>query len=108
MERSKKSRKKPLPLCGSVLQKLGAYAAGAGAAGVSLLAMASAADAEIVYTPLNETVSRDARYSIDLNGDGIVDFILNEHAYKDGSFGTFQLVELLAAAGNQVVCPSSF
>jgi hypothetical protein len=72
------------------------------------MALTSAADAEIVYTPLNKTIGRDASYNIDLNGDGIVDFILTEHAYKDGSFGTNQLVALDAANGNQVACPSSF
>lgn len=108
MKRFKKSRTTPLPLCNSIRRRLGAYAVAAGAAGVSLLALASPAEAEIVYTPLNKTIGRDASYSIDLNGDGIVDFILTEHANKDGSFGTLQQVELMAAAGNQVVCPSSF
>lgn len=108
MKHLKRFGRTPSPLRDSVRQKLGAYAIAAGATGVSLLALASSADAEIVYTPVNKTVGRDASYSIDVNGDGIVDFILTEHAFKDGSFGTFQQVELMAAAGNQVVCPSSF
>jgi len=95
-------------LSGSLGKRVASYAVAAGAAGVGLMALAPLSEAEIVYTPINKTVGRDANYSIDLNGDGIVDFILTEHAYKDGSFATFQQVALEAANGNQVVCPSSF
>lgn len=49
-----------------------AYAATAGAAGVSLLALAQPANAEVVYTPANRTIVEDSR--LDLNGDNIPDF----------------------------------
>jgi len=54
-------------------KKLFAYAAAAGAAGVSLLAVPS--QAEIVYTPVNVTINQGVNsYYLDLNGDGINDF----------------------------------
>lgn len=103
-----RSRNSPLPLPALLNRRLGTYAAAAGAVGASLFALSSAADAEIVYTPVNQTIGRDGSYSIDLNGDGIVDYILVEHAYKDGNYGTDQLLVLQAAMANQVVCPSTF
>jgi hypothetical protein len=104
----KLTSRKSSPLSPFLAKRVASYAVAAGAAGVGLMALAPLSEAEIVYTPINKTVGRDANYSIDLNGDGIADFILNEHAYKDGSFGTFQYIALKAANGNQVVCPSSF
>jgi hypothetical protein len=108
-DRLKKSGRKALPLCRSIQQLLSTYTAAAGAAGVTLMALAPVAGAEIVYTPANQTIGRDESYNLDLNNDGIVDLILTEHVYKDGSFGgTDQVVALEAAAGNQAVCPSTF
>jgi hypothetical protein len=56
-------------------KRLLAYAATAGAAGVSLLAMTQAAEAEIVYTPTNRTIHSGS--VLDLNNDGIHDYFFH-------------------------------
>ena len=57
-------------------KNLWAYAAVASAAGVGMLAAAPAAEAKIVYTPVN--VALPPGYALDLNHDGIVDFYQSE------------------------------
>jgi hypothetical protein len=57
-------------------KRLMAYAAAAGAAGVSLLA-APAAQAKVVYTPANTVIGSSTL--LDLNHDGIADFALGFH-----------------------------
>ncbi len=61
------------PLNSGIEKKLIAYAAAAGAAGVTLLA-AQPADASIVYTAINQTVNNSL--PVDLNNDGIADLTL--------------------------------
>lgn len=58
--------------------KLIGYAAAAGAAGVSLLALVPASQAEIVFTPTNQLLTRHSALSLDLNNDGVTDFTLRE------------------------------
>src|SRR5271166_105844 len=58
--------------------KLVGYAAAAGAAGVSLLALVPASQAEIVFTPTNQLLTRHSALSLDLNNDGVTDFTLRE------------------------------
>jgi hypothetical protein len=53
---------------------LNAYALAAGAAGVSLLAMIQPAEADVVYTPANQSIPTNQFFSIDLNHDGSPDF----------------------------------
>jgi hypothetical protein len=55
-------------------QKLLAYASVAAAAGVAIVATSPTAEAKIVYTPVNVEIV--GGYSIDLNGDGVIDFNL--------------------------------
>jgi hypothetical protein len=43
---------------------------------MSLLALAPTAAAEVVYTPVNVTISGNGSIKIDLNHDGITDFVL--------------------------------
>jgi hypothetical protein len=75
MNRSPRPRKTSLNLSPSTHQKLNMYALTAGAAGVSVLALASPADARIVYTPAHEViVGPHGEYGLDLNNDGVVDF----------------------------------
>lgn len=74
-DRSAKSSNRSTPLH----RDLTAYALAAGAAGVGVLSLNSAAVAEVVYTPANQTINAHQGYAIDLNQDGIVDFrIQNE------------------------------
>ena len=55
------------------------YSLAATAAGVGLLA-AVPANAEVVYTPVNVTIAR-GQLPIDLNADGINDFLLVDNFY---------------------------
>jgi hypothetical protein len=102
------SSRPPSNLPASVHQRLNAYALAAGAAGVSLLALAPTAEAKIVYTPANIVIGRDGSYSLDLNHDGIVDFIIAEHGSQIGSIESIQGLVVLGGIGNQVNCPSAY
>lgn len=69
-------RKSASNLSNSLHQHLNMYAMAAGAAGVGMLVSAPATEGKIVYTPANVQLSRGSFYRLDLNGDGIVDYIL--------------------------------
>lgn len=77
MKRSKRESRTISQIPSSLSVRLNAYAAAAGAAGVGLLALASPADAEVVYTPVH-VVFDGARteYAMDINNDGQTDFYL--------------------------------
>jgi hypothetical protein len=89
------------PVNSKIEKKLIAYAAAASAAGVTLLA-AQPADASIVYTAINQTVS--TKLPIDLNNDGIADVTIwsINIAYSQVQFasGGANNRILAAAAGN--------
>lgn len=87
-------------------QQLNLYALAAGA-GVSLLALAQPSEAEIVYTPADQTVYRHHSYGLDLNHDGIIDYILADEANGVSTFATFQELVLKAPPGNHVQCVTS-
>jgi hypothetical protein len=57
-------------------QHLRLYSLAAGAAGVSILALHSPASAEVVFTPVHAKISTGGQFPIDLNHDGVVDFLL--------------------------------
>lgn len=94
-------------LSGSLQKRLNTYGLAAGAAGVSLIALASPAMAEIVYTPANVTIGRDGGLNLDLNHDGIVDFTVTEFAGRL-SFRTSQFLSVRGKTGNRVNCDTSF
>jgi hypothetical protein len=73
-----------------------AYIAAAGAASVSLLALASSAEAKVVYTPTNVNVQYGT--TIDLNNDGTPDFRFNEFIMYHSQRLTIQP----AVAGNGI------
>jgi hypothetical protein len=50
------------------------YALAAGAAGVSVLALAQASEGEVVLTGANINIGHNGYYAMDLNHDGITDF----------------------------------
>jgi len=64
------------PLSDSLHRQLNAYALSACTAGVGMLALAQPAQAKIVYTPADVNFSRYPPVTIDLNHDGIGDFVL--------------------------------
>jgi hypothetical protein len=65
-------------------QRLKAYCIAAGTAGVSMLALNSAANAEVVYTPSYGHIAFERWSKIDFNHDGIPDvsFFLSSSNYK--------------------------
>jgi len=65
--------------------RLLAYMAAAGAAGVGVLAVAQPANAKVVYTPANRAISFDGMH-IDINNDGIPDY--GFHSYGLGNVGS--------------------
>ena len=67
----------------SLHQQLNMYALTASAAGVGVLALAGPAEAKIVYTPLHVVLTRGA-LALDLNNDGMVDFILLDKYHRNG------------------------
>jgi len=64
------------------------YMAAAGAAGVSVLAMTQPADAKVVYTPADRTLTWIGSDFLDLNNDGIPDFGFH-HSGLGQSFSYF-------------------
>lgn len=69
-------------------RRLNSYAVAASAAGVGMLALALPAEGEIIYTPTHKVIPSGTRYKLDLNHDGIRDFLLKNaaHCYSDGCF----------------------
>jgi hypothetical protein len=74
----------PVTRRSSFERRLKAYCMAAGAAGVSALAMKSAAEAEVIYTPAQGHITFERWSKIDLNHDGIFDasFLLSSSNYK--------------------------
>jgi hypothetical protein len=107
MKRSPRSRKTPSQLSSSVQDRLSTYAIAAGATGVSLLALAQPSVSEIVYTPANQTVNLTVgSYGLDLNKDGIVDFIIADHRSFEspGIISRQSLFVKPAASQNRINC----
>jgi hypothetical protein len=75
----------PANLSESLLHRLNAYAIAASATGVGLLALAQPAQGKIVYTPAHLRVNND--FTLDLNHDGIGDFVFRLYATNHGSGG---------------------
>jgi len=107
MKPSPRPRRTQSVLSGSIQKRLNTYAIAAGAAGASLVALGQPAEAEIVYTPVNVTIGRGGVLDLDLNHDGIVDFVVNE---RPGSLGfrTSQYLSVIGKTGNRVNCQTSF
>jgi hypothetical protein len=80
-----------------------AYAAAAGAAGVSLLALTLPAEAKIVFTPAHTPINLGQTYKLDINGDGVTDFTLKNAVFCNTDQCFYQLTESPATTGNEVV-----
>jgi hypothetical protein len=94
-------------LSGSLQKRLNTYAVAAGAAGVSLMALTQSSEAEIVYTPADQTVNLSVgSYGLDLNKDGIVDFIVADHRSFEppGIISRQSLFVKPAASQNRINC----
>jgi len=66
-------------------KSLAAYMAAAGAAGVSMLALSQPAEAKIVYTPVHVTIGPRTAFPLDLNNDGVNDFVISNWQYGHAS-----------------------
>jgi hypothetical protein len=91
--------------------RLNLYALAASAAGVSMIALATPSEAEVIYTPAHATLGCHASYGIDLNQDGVADFTLqNACIVQNRGFYTFfsDLISLTPGHGNRVVITSGF
>jgi hypothetical protein len=88
----------------SANQRINSYALAAGAAGVSLLALAQPAEAEIVYTPPNHTIDSTASFKLDLNHDGITDFVIFDQGQEQSANRSVQNLYVKAVPHNQVNC----
>jgi hypothetical protein len=102
----KKSFSKPTNLPVSIQQHLHTYAIAAGAAGVSVLALAQPAETEIIYTPANSAIGPGVRVYLDLNKDGTTDFWFNATWFGGQSFASGYLAVHNSQVGNGVVATS--
>ena len=68
--------RKTFRISDSLNRQLNTYARAASAAGVSVLALAAASEAKVVYTETNQVTHSGSPLYIDLNHDGIKDFLL--------------------------------
>jgi hypothetical protein len=66
-------------------RRLNTYAQVASAAGVSALALAAVSEAKVVYTETNQVTNSSFPLYIDLNHDGIKDFLLRTSFYEGSS-----------------------
>jgi hypothetical protein len=70
----------------SLNRQLNTYALAASAAGVSVLALARASEAKVVYTETHQVTHTGFPLYIDLNHDGIKDFLLRTTFYVGSSY----------------------
>jgi hypothetical protein len=89
-----------------IARRLNLYAVAAGAAGVSVLALAAPSDAEVIVTVVNQTIGHNQRYAIDMNNDGTTDFIIRNSFEADTFSGRLAYfrdpTRVLAAADAEV------
>jgi|SRR5580704_200804 hypothetical protein len=88
-------------LSDSVHRRLSMYAVAASAAGVGVLALASPAEAKIVYTRAHHVIGTGSSYNLDLNHDGTDDFTLRNKTYLTDSGGAVSFL-VRPAKGNLV------
>jgi hypothetical protein len=69
--------------------RIATYVAGAGAAGVGLLALVQPAEAQVVYTPAHVVIRPGTNYDLDLNNDGHTDFMFADTFLARTSVGSF-------------------
>jgi hypothetical protein len=82
-------------------RSLSAYACAAAAAGVSLLAMTKSAEAKIVYTPADVKIAiNGGLLPLDLNHDGITDFVFSNSFHSIYSFSSPSFARLFVGTGS--------
>jgi hypothetical protein len=93
---SARPRRKTFKISQSLNRQLNTYVLVASAAGVSVLALAGVSEAEVVYTETRQVTRAHVPLYIDLNHDGINDFLLRTTYYV----GTSYIKVGLSASGN--------
>jgi hypothetical protein len=88
MNPSSRPSRTPVKLSDSINGHLNRYALAAGAAGVGMLALAQPSQAKIVYTPAHVNFSQHPPVTLDLNHDGIGDFILGLGGRAESGFNS--------------------
>ena len=86
MKSSSKGPRSKQQLSESFMSHVNAYALAAGAAGVTIVALAQPSEAEIVFTPANGNIPINKNISIDLNHDGTPDFRFFLYTFAYHSF----------------------
>lgn len=104
MTRSSRSCKTAANLSESVHSLLNTYALAAGAACVGVLALAQPSEAKIIYTSADVRISRFGifPYPLDLNNDGITDFIFPTSNFVNSGFFESGMSVAPAFKGNRV------
>ncbi len=92
----------------SLHKRLDLYALAASTAGVSFLALGGqSAEAEIIYTPTNQTIGVNSSFNLDLNHDGITDFQLwNKYSFRNAIEAKLGIKPM--AAANRIAGNSEF
>ncbi|HTA22551.1 MAG TPA: hypothetical protein VK763_03380 [Terriglobales bacterium] len=81
MEKAKQLRKRNVPLEDALEKRLLGYVLAATASGVTVLALVEPSQAEVVYTPTNQSIWANGGV-LDLNNDGVVDFEFRAQVYS--------------------------
>jgi hypothetical protein len=101
MEQRWASAKRTTQPSESLYQQLNAYALAATAAGVGVLALAQPSEARVVYTRTHQVIGKNGVYELDLNHDGIIDFLIQQLGNTYHSTGVNDLLAQ-GALGNSV------
>ena len=81
MENAKQVKRRNKQLNGVLEKRLLSYVFAATASSVAVLAFAEPSEAEVVYTPANQSIWANGGI-LDLNNDGIADFTFRVHIYS--------------------------
>jgi hypothetical protein len=103
MPRRTNHSRKAAKLSQPLHRDLAAYALAASAAGVTLLALAPPTEAQIVYTPTHELLTKDGHMSIDLNNDGVTDVTVREIFCTLGEAAYFNSLQANPEPGGAIV-----
>jgi hypothetical protein len=102
MSRSSNDPRSMHQLSDSFLGHINSYALAVGAAGVSLMALAQPAEAEIIFTAANATIPFNKLVTIDLNHDGNPDFKFFFYTFAYHSFNADLTVGAVNAGGGVI------
>jgi hypothetical protein len=87
MKPNVRARRPSSTLSDPLHHRLNAYALAASAAGVAVLAGALPAEAKVIYTAVNVQIAPHHHFLIDLNHDGIADFVLTNNVFQSIDIG---------------------